>query len=236
MWRTTEDIFAHGKTLRISIHDPRVEDDRLQAKSCRVFREFQSTSPVWRTTSTELCSCRACCHFNPRPPCGGRRLLYFLCKPRFQFQSTSPVWRMTGRSTEVVFSFQNFNPRPPCGGRHKTLNNIYAFAHISIHVPRVEDDAPLALASEETTRFQSTSPVWRTTIISQWLCDRNRVFQSTSPVWRTTTAAIQIVMSLVISIHVPRVEDDCTLGLHNPVWSGFQSTSPVWRTTPPPPS
>ena len=35
---------------------------------------------------------------------------------------------------------------------------------ISIHVPRVEDDYIHKPQMNETTKFQSTSPVWRTTI------------------------------------------------------------------------
>ena len=34
------------------------------------------------------------------------------------------------------------------------------------------------------------------------------IFQSTSPVWRTTALAIPGAPSRMISIHVPRVEDD----------------------------
>ena len=36
-----------------------------------------------------------------------------------------------------------------------------------------------------------------------------REFQSTSPVWRTTVVVLSAEVVAVISIHVPRVEDDC---------------------------
>ena len=36
-------------------------------------------------------------------------------------------------------------------------------------------------------------------------------FQSTSPVWRTTKITSDNVVSVLISIHVPRVEDDMGL-------------------------
>ena len=39
-----------------------------------------------------------------------------------------------------------------------------------------------------------------------------RIFQSTSPVWRTTVQCFQRLAEGVISIHVPRVEDDGTCG------------------------
>ena len=101
----------------------------------------------------------------------------------------------------------NFNPRPPCGGRQSRIGQRHS-----------------------TIIFQSTSPVWRTTVISFM---RGK--------WG------------IISIHVPRVEDDvkiCADGQAHknfnprPPCGGrpgmimarigmtiFQSTSPVWRTT-----
>ena len=102
-------------------------------------------------------------HFNPRPPCGGRRDFrerYFISErisihvPRVEddfflskiqhkviiFQSTSPVWRTTHAITE--------------DGEEET---------ISIHVPRVEDDYVARQQCKQLILFQSTSPVWRTT-------------------------------------------------------------------------
>ena len=57
---------------------------------------------------------------------------------------------------------------------------------ISIHVPRVEDDASGEIHSSSFRRFQSTSPVWRTTGPNLMLVYKIVKFQSTSPVWRTT--------------------------------------------------
>ena len=57
-----------------------------------------------------------------------------------------------------------FNPRPPCGGRHISLARDAVLKSISIHVPRVEDDASrIMLYCFADLKFQSTSPVWRTT-------------------------------------------------------------------------
>ena len=80
----------------ISIHVPRVEDDEKGTKMdfkaidfnprppCggRLTRavdnyagiEFQSTSPVWRTTTGDLIKKLSKIYFNPRPPCGGRQI------------------------------------------------------------------------------------------------------------------------------------------------------------------
>ena len=146
---------------------------------------FQSTSPVWRTTS--------------------RIMLYCLAD---LFQSTSPVWRTT----------QSYCPHMGRGA-------------ISIHVPRVEDDAEAFLHTAKRSVFQSTSPVWRTTSWDTAMSLLMRIFQSTSPVWRTTSSKKSTGNEKGISIHVPRVEDDHNAPSRSGMTSRFQSTSPVWRTT-----
>ena len=116
VWRTTSYCRAGSRREPISIHVPRVEDDWVY--NIDVPRRY---------------------NFNPRPPCGGRRMITAHSPSLPKFQSTSPVWRTTFliRSTvkpkrisihvpRVEDDFFNqvdcqtekdFNPRPPCGGR-----------------------------------------------------------------------------------------------------------------------
>ena len=94
VWRTTMSIDGQTIVKQISIHVPRVEDDADTRKQ-QTYRK----------------------HFNPRPPCGGRRFKLYLVREDDEFQSTSPVWRTTCR-------------HPPSA----------VVGVISIHVPRVEDD------------------------------------------------------------------------------------------------
>ena len=92
-----EDDFLIRSTVkpkRISIHVPRVEDDAIDKAILYGTGTFQSTSPVWRTTTETLGTTVKVLDFNPRPPCGGR--------PRKQAHN---------------FCLRHFNPRPPCGGR-----------------------------------------------------------------------------------------------------------------------
>ena len=146
-----------------------------------------------------------------------------------------------------------FNPRPPCGGRRVQRCRCACCRRISIHVPRVEDDLKAAPKEPTVYKFQSTSPVWRTTEHSYagknarvkfqstspvWRttrtcgCEfRTSEFQSTSPVWRTTLRIISARRRHFISIHVPRVEDDHSQTTNKTERMAFQSTSPVWRTT-----
>ena len=105
------------RLVKISIHALRVEGDADDGVNLVVIGGFQSTPSVWRATaftsrlntskeisihalrvegdgalSAEVCRRN---HFNPRPPCGGRR------RPTSSQQKRRKY----------------FNPRPPCGGR-----------------------------------------------------------------------------------------------------------------------
>ena len=145
--RLKERYVGWAKSL-ISIHVPRVEDDLKYFMDLGTAKEFQSTSPVWRTTK-------------------GMPIVRWA---DFQFQSTSPVWRTTGSQFKLYGVRAYFNPRPPCGGRRRMY------------------------------------PATR----------RKRIFQSTSPVWRTTNVVWSPVCAHLISIHVPRVEDDSGEGKRTP--------------------
>ena len=144
--------------------------------------------------------------FNPRPPCGGRRCR---CQPHFAqdvFQSTSSVWRTTAssvpasrsslfQSTSSVWrttralallarGYTNFNPRPPCGGRRTHAAGFRCGLDFNPRPPCGGRPATL-IASVRAILFQSTSSVWRTTMLTR---------KCSSP--------------SMISIHVLRVEDD----------------------------
>ena len=141
MWRTTK-LSAFPLRREVSHFNPRPPCGGRppEIASCVESKLFQSTSPVWRTTSRPCLSWNTTSYFNPRPPCGGRLVRLFNCAIHLVFQSTSPVWRTT---------FDKSSPQ-------RELS-------ISIHVPRVEDDKCRWALSWWCGEFQSTSPVWRTT-------------------------------------------------------------------------
>ena len=123
------------------------------------------------------------------------------------FQSTSPVWRTTRRKNKWKETVSNFNPRPPCGGRPGYADCEMGGFSISIHVPRVEDDTALFDDLVRERDFNPRPPCGGRRPL-RVICLRARGFQSTSPVWRTTVVAVLPRRRNVISIHVPRVEDD----------------------------
>ena len=171
-------------------------------------------------------------NFNPRPPCGGRRLLVAadiraggisIHGPRvgadvvrqsvdarqLVFQSTAPVWGPTVSTTAIIAHRGYFNPRPPCGGR------------LNITCP-----------AAQPIRFQSTAPVWGpTTHFSRYLQGQKisihgpRVgadnsfanfsavklnFNPRPPCGGRRTSLTQTGSKTVISIHGPRVGADET--------------------------
>ena len=102
----------------ISIHSLRVEGDDFDPNIKYKLLQFQSTPSVWRETAPTLASASAQRHFNPLPPCGGRRCrgcekgalvsisihslrvegdpeLFPVIKHGLLFQSTPSVWRET---------------------------------------------------------------------------------------------------------------------------------------------
>ena len=142
MWRTTPSPRKRGRCRQISIHVPRVEDDAQWKVTVHPQLLFQSTSPVWRTTMTDTKKID--------------EIAISIHVPRVE-DDRHHIRRGNGGN--------HFNPRPPCGGRPSHPEYMSVAFSISIHVPRVEDDCVPYLMQYASLRFQSTSPVWRTTIL-----------------------------------------------------------------------
>ena len=151
--------------------------------SCLCSCRFQSTSSMWRTTGVpsfyrlfHVISIHVLhveddafvfafgaklVHFNPRPPCGGRRSPIMQTWLRWLFQSTSSMWRTTSswilsagcptfQSTSSMWrttmSAHRRFPLPPfqsTSSMWRTTTRITedeTMTQISIHVLHVEDD------------------------------------------------------------------------------------------------
>ena len=101
-------------------------------------------------------------YFNPRSPCGERRVMPLGCDYFCYFNPRSPCGerpKPTGRR----WPHSNFNPRSPCGERLKTLQGKPLTDDISIHAPRAGSDervyigAPGAYISIHAPRAGSDS-------------------------------------------------------------------------------
>ena len=161
VWRTTWNAFPQTAQVRFQSTSSMWRTTRKCSTTLRTEKIFQSTSSVWRTTTLYPDSTSYDCisihvlrveddsrcfalvnrilNFNPRPPCGGRRLSPRPFLTRALFQSPSSVWRTTSPSAAIVLlarisipvlrveddlgypggsqQRKDFNPRPPCGGR-----------------------------------------------------------------------------------------------------------------------
>ena len=106
MWGATHWFFVHFLPPKISIHAPRVGGDAHAG--AKYLEEVD---------------------FNPRPPCGGRRINHAALPATRGISIHAP--RVGGDYFEEVRTVQeeDFNPRPPCGGRQqKPPNNAAVFA------------------------------------------------------------------------------------------------------------
>ena len=172
-------------------------------------------------------------HFNPRSPCGERRL--------------TKLWNCKHGT--------DFNPRSPCGERHDADNAYLRSTAISIHAPHAGSDnspgfARVILFIFQSTlpmrgatfsahsnswvgRFQSTLPMRGATV----LCPFSRqliLFQSTLPM-RGATLFFYIVCQLIlISIHAPHAGSDRPARTIMEMGRLFQSTLPMRGATWPP--
>ena len=158
VWRATTLTDAKVTTIFISIHALRVESDgqRKSGRNCIL-------------------------NFNPRSPCGERRLRPWGARRPPLFQSTLSVWRATAAALVVLSSphtFQStlsvwratiyevmkmpthndFNPRSPCGERRLTRLFVVCLTRISIHALRVESDTPTAMYLLSMSNFNPRSP------------------------------------------------------------------------------
>ena len=125
-----------------------------------------------------------------------------------------------------------FNPRPPCGGRQNKGMSSHFFFRFQSTSPVWRTTRQLLLTPTETKYFNPRPPCGGRHVLQVSGSDAIR-FQSTSPVWRTTDEILYGGHSYTISIHVPRVEDDsntalivCSITLHK------QAVLPIFSLSP----
>ena len=162
---------------------------------------FQSTRPL--RGATMLCRRHGTrWDFNPRAPCGARRVLYETGKQQAEFQSTRPLRGATTRPAVVTITpdisihaplagrdvrspvcptgGKYFNPRAPCGARLSPMLAGLLALHISIHAPLAGRDRRICAVYDQGTPFQSTRPL-RGATERLGALHRKPIFQSTRP-------------------------------------------------------
>ena len=191
---------------------------------------FQSTPSVWRETFAAAVCFFYLLHFNPLPPCGGRRATQDLVMFRWCISIHSLRVEGDGGHRHRIVHRKDFNPLPPCGGRHRC-----------------------GARREWIEVFQSTPSVWRETALPACCSRRQSYFNPLPPCGGRRTSAGGVQGWSGISIHSLRVEGDraaacisrtCRISIHSLRVEGdhvfsqcvktffkFQSTPSVWRET-----
>ena len=148
------------------------------------------------------------CHFNPRPPWGGRHCAGNNSGVQDCDFNPRPPWGGRQCDKNPTTNMGNFNPRPPWGGRLWVSLPLLYTRFISIHALRGEGDAkPVmllfcpgcisihALRGEGDFRARKQP-------------QKIMIFQSTPSVGRATTIEDGKYYTLLISIHALRGEGD----------------------------
>ena len=215
--------------------------------------KFQSTHPVWGATAWATARRLTCCYFNPRTPCGVRRVVSVGVHIAPPISIHAPRVGCDRFRCSHSCNRQNFNPRTPCGVRQ------WYHLFYDDKPGKFQSTHPVWGATKTTMTwvltagFQSTHPVWGATMAA-YASASNIGFQSTHPVWGATCPGRRVYIGFNISIHAPRVGCDGTtrwswgmqgISIHAPrvgcdfdVLSNlvtgivFQSTHPVWGATP----
>ena len=128
-----------------------LHDDRISIRAPRAGCDFLRLQDIARAlisihaprVGRDNCICvdiRVSLHFNPRAPCGARRLAGHVGRPTLRFQSTRPVWGATVLRAYGCRHADHFNPRAPCGARPTPPRGRCRSSSISIHAPRVGRD------------------------------------------------------------------------------------------------
>ena len=148
-----------------------------------------------------------CGYFNPRPPCGGRRIKHCLIPAPARFQSTPPV-----RGATLL----------KWGLRHRPC--------ISIHAPRAGGDRCCKAIAHKKPYFNPRPPCGGRLpfFVFVFLIMK---FQSTPPVRGATSIRGGRKVACEISIHAPRAGGDCRGLVNASDFKTFQSTPPVRGAT-----
>ena len=102
----------------ISTHAPLAGRDPCRHCYTQPHCNFNPRAPCGARRLEPWASSASRSDFNPRAPCGARPRLCLLVQQRSRFQPTRPLRGATGAHPGNVHHRQNFNPRAPCGARH----------------------------------------------------------------------------------------------------------------------
>ena len=101
----------------ISIHAPLAGCDCCGSICLMIWPKFQSTHPLRGATVLETCLRSGGRNFNPRTPCGVRRMPEIADRLQKVISIHAPLAGCDGTKIEIWGVKSYFNPRTPCGVR-----------------------------------------------------------------------------------------------------------------------
>ena len=147
---------------------------------------FQSTHPLRGATRAHRGGDWGLKNFNPRTPCGVRRInLHGQNKLRC-ISIHAPLAGCDKSGKNPAHNRSNFNPRTPCGVRLPFYPSFGLSLHISIHAPLAGCDQQEVRIRKRNRTFQSTHPLRGATANHQ-LRVVFHAFQSTHPLRGATS-------------------------------------------------
>ena len=171
-----------GVLCHISTHAPRAGSDSFVLLSRSRNFTFQSTLPVRGATPPDCPPEPSRCNFNPRSPCGERRLGSWNWTLLFHISIHAPRAGSDSFRSLLLFCCYISIHAPRAGSDPSLLLVQGGLTHISIHAPRAGSDAPTAPICSMRAAFQSTLPVRGATSTAIVGMRWQTIFQSTLPV------------------------------------------------------
>ena len=211
----------------ISIHATHAGGDWTFFSLIMVPRYFNPRHPCGWRRILHFLFCSAY-YFNPRHPCGWRRRMIKMTHRREVFQSTPPMrvaTRICGLARTCPF---HFNPRHPCGWR------LYVDSMDSVRTtfqstPPMRVATPPMQSHAASVIFQSTPPM-RVATDNQTPLNPCDVFQSTPPMRVATLVPTSLRPLLRISIHATHAGGDWTYWRNGRTSWNFNPRHPCgWR-------
>ena len=169
-------------------------------------------------------------HFNPRAPCGARRMTLAKQGKVSRFQPTRPLRGATVSARRYRANVKDFNPRAPCGARPaNSILNFRLLGSISTHAPLAGRDIEIRFTPDFWSDFNPRAPcgarLVKASIVFAW-----PLFQPTRPLRGATTAPLSFPAGMAFQPTRPLRGATRTLTALQPDGT-FQPTRPLRGAT-----
>ena len=154
----TQGHLAARRLEHISTHAPLAGRDGSCLRCCRRFSGFQPTRPLRGATTPAAGGRRGPPYFNPRAPCGARRIIFWPCPFRTYFNPRAPCGARRLSASPLAGSVYISTHAPLAGRDHNALFEKINKELISTHAPLAGRDASASVSSSSPSHFNPRAP------------------------------------------------------------------------------